>query len=294
VAKPRLIDVLDTLGEAISNAVNAAEIPQNSGIAPGQTVMGWAVTTELTKILALGEMNHLIVLWPLKPSVSPIYSPNDPTSQVPAPPTITLLATESVSGSNDVWTFAGSISGAYNVHLVIDSLYDVLVQTTNGQTLTAFVAAAVTAITDADIPGVRASQIGNELLIAGASDIICNISGAGSIATEVDRITRIVQVSTYAPNPMARTLIDDAIIQGVGTVATQYYTLNDGWGLWVRYVGAGETYREKAQSSYSAYEAHSYFTVEYPIVTVSPATQIGVTKLTQQVGSLPSETFYGG
>jgi hypothetical protein len=256
--------------------------------------MGWAVTTELTKILALGEMNHLVVLWPLKPTISPIYNPNDPESQVATPPTIALTVEQSISGPDIVYTFGGSIAGAYNVHLVIDNLYDVLVQTTAGQAISAFVAAAVTAITDADIPGVSASQDGDELLISGASDVICNIGGTGSIATEIDRITRIVQVSTYAPNPMARTLIDDAIVQGVGNVTNQYYTLNDGWGLWVRYAGAGETYREKAQSSYSAFEAHSYFSVEYPIVTVSPATQIGAIKLTEQVGSLPSSITYRG
>jgi hypothetical protein len=284
MATPRLLDVLDALITAISAAINDAQIPQDDELAPGQTVAGWAVTTELTKILSLGQMNHLVVLWPLKPMKGAVYSSNDPYCQVPTPPTVGLTAAVTVVGGAYHIQFGGSVAGVYNIHSIVDGA-DALVTTSNAESLPAVATAVAAAITDLDLSGVSANATGSLVVVTGAFDLACNVGGTGSIAREVDRVTRLIQVTTYAPSPEARTLIDDAIVGRLGTTETDFLTLSDGQALYVRNTYAGEYLNEKAQLSYSAYQAVSLFKVEYPIMVASPATQIGAIALSGSAGA---------
>jgi hypothetical protein len=286
VSKPRLIDALDTLGQAISDAINAAGIPQDNGIAPGQTVLGFAVTTELVKILAQGGMNHLVVLWPLKADLNrAIYSPNDPYCQTEKCPDValnylqTVIAPTFLQQAATQLRYIGLVDQPYNVTLVVNG-ERVLVQAAPPMLLTDVAAAVAAAVNKLGLSGVVATVTQDTVTIPLAYEVVCEVGAAGSVTTEIDRVCRLVQVITYAPNPMARTLLDDAIVQGVGTNISKWFTMSDGQAMLARYVDGGpDRYREKAQSSYSAFEAHSLFRVEYPITVDTPATQIGAVDL---------------
>jgi hypothetical protein len=68
--KPRLIDVLDTLGTAMQAALNNANISLVQ-IGPGQ-----AISTELAQVIAQGNGNSFVALWPLKETDVTRYDPN--------------------------------------------------------------------------------------------------------------------------------------------------------------------------------------------------------------------------
>jgi hypothetical protein len=319
MSKPRLLDVLDTMIDAISAVCNASPVV---GDYPGQTVAGWAVTTELTKILALGGNNYLTVLWPLKPSIGPIYSPNDPFCNYYDIPTSSLTATVTqqnqdtigggggfdVSGAFDIAgfdigetpifeiDFEGTIgTTSQNVVTVLGNAAQCLVATTSDETTTDLATRVAAAINAAGVSTVFALAINQFVFVTGVQQLACNVGVVGSLTTEVDRITRAIQVITYAPSYMPRCQVDDAITQGLGTTETMWLELSDGQAMHVRRCGGHEQYVEKAQSSYSAFEAHTFFMVEYPTTVVTPVVQIGVVKLTEQVGDvLPPQTFYIG
>lgn len=288
MSTPRLIDALDTLGVAISAAINAAQIPADPGLAPGQTVEGWAVTTELTKILAQNGLNHLVVLWPLKSKNETIWNAED--TQISSPPTVDLT----VTNEDGTLTFAGTIPAVYNVHIVFGTIGDVLVQTTAAQTLDDLASAVAAAINAADLPGTSAEASGAAVPVTSPFPFVCNIGGTGSVTQEIMRVSRLVQVSVYAPNPMTRTLIADAILGAIGTakIRERIYPMSDGQALEVFYMD--DDMREKAQSSYSAFEHHIWYRCRYPVTLALPATQIGAIKATRTIDEMePQTSFYG-
>lgn len=284
--KPRLYDVLDTLGEAISAAVNAGLVDAEL-TCPGQTYNGHAVTTKLAAILSNLNGNHAVVLWPLAARPTTRYS----SSEFPkvTPPTVNL--TREIA--ENVITFGGTVNGTYNVHTVLGNYADAFVQTTNGQTPAQVAAAVAAAINTLDLAGITAMAVGTAMTIDGVDVFECNIGGTGSIQRTVGLQTRLIQVSVYAPDPDTRTVVGQAVIDNIGTTDDHCLLMSDGQALNI-FLGQGESFVEKAQSSYSAFEWHIFFEVEYPITQTHAATQVGVIETIPVKNGQTFATIYNG
>lgn len=281
-AKPRLTDVLDTIGTAIAVAINSAGITTPCQVGPGTVV-----STQIAEILAQGAGNSVVALWPLPANNDERFSPID--GAITVMPVPTLVA----SVSAEVITFSG-IPEVCNVHTVINHAADALVVPAVGQTLAQVAANVASAVNALALPGVSASASGAQVTFSGAFDLFCNVGVDGTYTQEVMRISRGVQATVYSPDPLTRTTIADAIISLVGTALVHWYTLSDGQPLYVRFnMRAGDKLEERAQASYSAYEECIVFETQYPITVTSIVTPVGVVELVS-ANNAPVTSYIGG
>jgi hypothetical protein len=299
-ANGQLDDVLTTLGQAISAAINAA------GFAPpGQTFKGQILSTELAKILGKGQGNYAIALFPGADVNETCYSPGDRPVPTPAPQTLT------VSQEGDQLTFGGTLNvdDPVNVHMLLNGhsfvvqypslvcwLDAVVIEVPTGSagTIAEFVATIAADINAAAISGVTATAVEDTLTTDGLHALSATIAGVGSVQYEVGRFKQLVQVSVYAPDPLTRLQVGDAIRRRVGSASAHVLTLSDGITQCPNFLAGGKLV-EKAQSSYGAFEWHFGFDVTYPIVEVVETYEVGVVALTTTVAKFsPVKSFVGG
>lgn len=288
---PGLLDALETLQDTISAIINADPTAGMAGGAwPGQTVPGWAVSTDLAAILAQGQHNHEIVIWPGEAKNTTRYSPYDDFLVTVATGTPTVAA--AVVGSNVVATFAGVFTSSITVVFLINGKL-VVVPATAPMTLAALATLCANAINAAAITGVTATPSGAGVSIAGAFFVKVNISGQGTVAYEVGRQLWGMLVTVYGADPFTRLTLGQAITNNLGTsmASTRSLSMSDGNKMFVL-AASGSALCEKAQSSYSAYEWHIPFDVEIPIIEMTKTYQVAVVDLTTQIDKYPPVQSY--
>jgi hypothetical protein len=264
----RLNDVLSALANAVDAAINAAGITN-----PNQVGIGKPNYEDLTKIISAGQMQVTLYT-----DTSGVRNTTRffPSWQVKTPLNVTLSAV--VSGN--AVTFSGAVptSGPqFNVHTLVGSpLQDVLVQTVPGDTLASIAVKVVAGING--LPGMTATANGNGFTVSGSANLICNVGGTATLAQEVSRISRLVDVTIYTADPDLRAAVEDAVLAQVGTVAASRLVLPDGTKVWCRYHTSG--WVDDKQLDYSIYESHVCFTMEYGVLQTQTATQIGAIETT--------------
>lgn len=266
----RLNDVLTALANAVNAAINSSGITT-----PTQVGIGKPNFEDLTKIITAGEMQVTIYT-----DDSGIRNTTRffPRWQVKTPLNVTLAA--AVSG-NTV-TFSGTVPASgtqFNVHTLLgDPLTDSLVQTVPTDTPSTIAAKCAAAINTLALSGVTASASGAVLTVNGTATIICNVGGSATIAQEVSRVSRLVQVIAYTADPDIRAAVEDAIISQVGTSASPRLSLADGTRAWCRYHSSA--WVDDKQQDFSMYESHICYTLEYGVLQTQTATQIGAVQAT--------------
>lgn len=309
--KPRMIDVLDTLGAAIQAACTA-----NCPIIPHQVGPGWVLSTQLAEILAQGNGNSATALWPLPETDASRFSSNE--GQIYTPPTVTLFATVAAAGFNEamdsglgfydsdqgafdllpgpgssfIVTFTG-IPMACNVHTVINTVGDAFIQPTAEMALSDVANALCAAVIALDVPGITALASGPSVVIGGALTVECNIGGIGYLERVVAQVRRPIQASIYSPDPTTRTILFEVMRSYIGTNDSHWLTMSDGQLLYVE-IGSRSMPVEKAQSSYSAFEYHMVFETEYPVTTLTPVAVLGVVENEITENNSEPETVYVG
>lgn len=280
----RINDVLTAFGQNVSSAINTY-----SGITtPSQTIVGWPNFEDLTKIIQQGQYLVSIFDTGKTRDTSRFY----PQWMKLSDPNVTLTA--SISGN--VITFAGTVpsSGSqFNVHTLVGApLQDTLVQTVAGDTPSTVATKVKNAIVAAGIPGVSATVSGTSVTVTGSPNIKCNIGGSATLAREVARHKRTIQVSMWCPNPQIRASVGDAISANVGVkgLSTKFITLPDGTNVWAEWYSSADV--DDKQADYSVFIRHLFFNLEYGVLQYQQATQIGAIQETWQVQgvTLPSIT----
>lgn len=289
ITKPRLIDALDTLAQAIHDAVTRANILNDlDQPLPFQVGAGNVVATEIGTILARGHGNTAIGLWPLPAKYVTRYNPDDEPYYTPPQVKLTAAVDENVI------TFSGASVARYNVHTVLDGIGDAVIQTSPLQGLDAVAAAVAAQINALGLPGVSATSVGPAVTIDGAFEVFCNVGGAGTLSREVNRISRGIVASVYSPDALTRTSVGETIMSAVGTTLKHWYFMSDGQGLYA--MQSANSLREEAQDSYSSFEYHITFETEYPITSTVALVQVGVVESVVSVTPNPSPvtSFIGG
>lgn len=283
MSKPRLQDVAETIQVYVAGLLNAAGITQK-----GQVVVGWPATPDLTQILGQAGEQWQVSVWPCDDTKN--TSRYEATSFKLASPNVPMTAT--VAG--DILTFGGSVIAGLNVHTFVGRfLQDAFYQTTSLDTLGSVAVGVQNAINALSVSGVAAAASGDSTTITGSPLLRCNVGGAGLVsAKEVGRVSRSVQVSVWAPDPVIRWALADPIITGAGEADSTYLTLSDGTPMFVLY--ECDSMRDKAQSSYSLYEHHMRFHVEYGIIKYLQGTQVESVEITETLNGGTPVTFVGG
>jgi hypothetical protein len=244
----------------------------------------------LTKIITAGEAQ--VTIYPDKAS-SRNVTRFFPQWVVKTPLNVTLEA--SVNGN--ALTFAGSIplSGSqFNVHTLLGSpLQDVYVPTVAGDTPNTIATKVAAAIIASAIPGVSAVASGATVNTSGSPNLVCNVGGSATLAQEVGRDCLAIQISVWAPDEAIRGDIEDAIVSSVGTVATPRITLPDGSKAVVRR-RIPPFWSDDHEQDFSMYMSHMFYTVEYAILQMQKATQIGAWRVDRQVGGVTLPSIYEG
>lgn len=275
----RIDDVLAALctaaGAAITNAnvVGSSFTVQPKGtlasVQPGQVLPGWPLVTEMVNILGQGAGEWQVTAWPIgKPKATTRYSPYDGPG-ITAP---TIPLTSTIAGA--VITFGGSVATApLYIHTVVNGVADAFVATTPSQALSSVASAVAAAVNALALSGVSASASGAAVTLAGVHAFDCNIVGdSGSVSYEIARFERAIQLSTWASDPVTRSLISGALESLGGTLQT-FLPLADGSSMYVS--SEGSDVDDDSQSSYSLYIGHQVLSVEYGVMAVVSTAQVG-------------------
>lgn len=291
----RLDDVLTTLGNGIKAAISGLEgatfINQKNvevAIQNGQIIRGNPLITEVGNILAAGDGNWQIQLWPLKAKV---FSPLPPTENwVANLPTSPLLA--AVTTSTITFSLTGAIGSPINVHTVFGDLADAYVQAVVGDTPTSVAAKVAAAINALALDGISATAAAGVVSVTSNVSFLCNVGASGTIAYPVGRFQRGVQISVWASDPYTRSMLEEAIEENVGTSFNTFLLLPDGTAL--RVINDGVGWDDDSQSAGSLFLGHLVYTVIYTIMLTSPATPVGAIKLLTSGPRDTSGTVYVG
>jgi hypothetical protein len=177
-------------------------------------------------------------------------------------------------------TFSGAVQAGLNVHVIGGwPTKDVYYRTTgNEPTLAALAIAINAACISAGLPGVPYGDT-----IQFATPVTCNVGGTGSIVREssrkLERVKAIVLARSadneVSPELGLRSAIGHAIISQIGAPLTDNLQLDDGTFEIIR--NRSNWFMDKSQSNYGMSEYHLMYELNYGILDVIPATQIGST-----------------
>ncbi len=308
MSKPALLDALETIKNAVGVAVAVAAIPNKVQVFAGQPI-----GPELTKILAQNDAEAVVTVMPMPGAQNTARyerkffqtsAPNTALSaQISPLNVITFAGTvaqnlaedvaiggEDATGGEDV-----AIGGFYNVHTLLAGYpaYDAYVQATPSMSMAGLATAVAAAITALGLSGVTASASGQQVTVIGANVKYCNVGSAGTIAREISRVMRRIQVSVYSSDPFTRFAVGDAIYQSIGDAISLFLTLNNGSQLYCRY--ASDALDETSQNEYTLYVHHFIFDCEYGIIQTATATQIGAVTLGDTIANFqPQTAIFGG
>jgi hypothetical protein len=307
VAKPALVDALETIKNALPAAIAASGVSNK-----GQGFIGQPIGPEVTKILAQNDAEYVVYVFPNgsgsnttryeKRFISLAAPPNGLTAAISPLNVVTFAGTlspdfaddtsgaEDVQGGEDV-----AIAAIYNVYVLLAGYPNVAayVQTTNGMTLGGLAAALAVQINALGLSGVTAAAVGAALTVTGANVKYCNIGSAGTIAREVGRVHRMIQVSVWSSDPIVRFAVGDAILQGIGTDAALFLQMNNGSELYCRY--ASDALDETSENEYTLFVQNFIFECEYGVIQIVPAYQIEEVQATETIANFsPATAILGG
>lgn len=267
MAKPIEQDVLETIRSAVTSALSAAATAGNISTT-GQVVVGWPASTQLTEILANAQSQ--VSLYMLEGGKQDTRYPPEWVSI--AQPNVPLIAT--VSGGTV--TFSGSVVAGLNIHTFVGNiLQDAYYQTVLEDNLASVATHVASAINALAISGVTATPSGNGLSVTGSYSLACNIGASSvAIAREAHLWQRCVQISIWAPDPNTRYAMTDPILSSIGTIDNSFLTLSNGMTMRIYNSGRQSWNKDKLQLSYSCYQAHYIFDVEYYSIAQTTSSQI--------------------
>lgn len=291
-----LDSVLNAIRREVTNAINAAGIPQQ-----GQVIKGWPTAPQLVEILAQPTSEWQVSIYPLPSRPGTRWIDDDLGTTAPI---VYLLG--SVSGNTLTLTGAGvpaiDTTTDVNIHAFIKGVNaDVFAIGSPGDDPSATAIDVANAVNALSLPGITATPTANTVVLSGAVWQSVNIGGTGTRSTEATRLKRMVQVTVWStgdatsPQGVDSTLrfaILDAILTNLGTRRKHFIRADDGTQVYIS--SHGDTADDDSQSSYSLYASFIYFDIEYSLASVTPATQIGVAIPTTTVDSTLITTDYIG
>jgi hypothetical protein len=177
-----------------------------------------------------------------------------------------------------VVTFSGTVSAGLNIFVIGGWPTKTVYYQTTGleSSLTALAGAVASGTTSA---GLSSTQDGPTLSYA--VPVKCNIGGTGSIVRESsrkrERILAVVLARSADDevNPLLglRSAIGHAIISQIGSQVTDNLALDDGTLEIIR--NRSNWFVDRSESAYGIAEYHLLYEVNYGILEITPATQIG-------------------
>ena len=285
----RITDVLSSMCQAVVIALD------NNGVTtiPGQVYIGWPVLTSVAEIIGQGQWQISVIDLPDYKNAtrfSPVYYQN-------ATPTISLVATVApISSTQGTITFSGIPVAGYNIHAFLNGVAaDAFYQTAPGDALSGVATGVASAINTVSLSGVTASATGPVVTVTGASKIKCSIGTSGPfLTTEIRRVEQGIQVSIWAPDPFQRASLSESILSTIGSVLQPFLPLSD--GTYMRCKFRTQSQPDISQSSYSIYERHIVFDVEYGIMSTISGTTIDavVAEPTVEISEISSTVYIGG
>jgi hypothetical protein len=188
-----------------------------------------------------------------------------PTERKVSVPPVTSIT---VTTTDNTATFAGAVNAPQYATVVINTTataYSYPIQVTDNPTT---IAAALAVL----IPG--ASAMGAKLTVPGQI-LAVRIGAAGTLARELRRQLRAIQLTIFAPSDALRTAVGlpiDAALAAVDRIA-----LPDGYGGRLLYTHAIEL--DSAQLV-KIYERRMFYTVDYPTTDATPGYEITAPNVT--------------
>jgi len=281
---------LDVALQAIVNALAPVLTAANLTADPGQVFVGWPTAAELHEVAHQPGAGSQVSVWPLDVGGASEARYHD-TTQIVTPPAPGTTAT--LDETLQIVTFggtptAGDVVHAFFGHPLSDAFYKVNAGDT-AATISTEIAAAVDALA---VPGVSATASGDATTLTGAFFQRVNVGGTGTLMREINRIKGMVQVSIWAPNGAARSLIGEAILATIGGTNQPFLPMPDGTALRIAY--SHPKWWDKGQQSYSVYRWDLIFEVEYGITQTLPGTQVEGTALTVTLDNDSPTTVVSG
>jgi hypothetical protein len=274
---------METLQNAANNAINAA-----GWATPNQVVVGLPASTELVKIL--NQKQTIVSISDRGTSRNVSRYPKNDTFDLPEP-----ACPLSASVDDGVITFAGTSGAGINVLLFFGTPVRAAYLSPGAtDTLETIATNAAAAINELAIAGVVATASGDGLSVTGSPQLQCNVGASnGSVAREVQRVARSLDLIVWASSPQQRFDLADILTEAIGTEDSRYFFLSDGTPLEVEQLMDGHI--DSAQSSYSLWEHHIILAVEYGVLKTTPATKIlAVSSATSIDGAVPITDVTGG
>lgn len=287
MAKPRIQDVLESIRDAITAALNAAISAGNLASTPAQVVVGWPASTELVNIINQSEYQVSVFLLP---GGKMIMDEAPQTFPVPGQ-SVPLMA--AVSGN--AITFSGSVVAGLNVHAFVGApLSDAYYQTLSGDSLASVATAVKNRIITLSLPGISASVSGDVTTVTGSPYVSCNV-GLSTVALQRECVylQKSVQVSVWCSNPMVRYAVVEPILESIGTTDNSFLTLSDGMAMRIQNSGRGNWYNDKMQSAYSTYVEHIIFDVEFFVTKSLSGAQVESLEEETSINNATAENLIG-
>lgn len=271
----RLADTLKAIRSTVNNAISAAGVTD-----PIEVLVGYPTWTEGTKVWAQPVDPGFVTIFQL-PDVRMVTRYRPEWAQV-GPTTVAFSATFTTAQVAFASVSAPSAAGT-TIHVFFRApgtqVYDAHYTTVANDTPSTVATAVATAITALAVSGVSAAAVGNAVNLTGAAFTAVNVGGFASAHKEVARVSRTVQVSIWVSSPWSRYAIQNAISSTLGAVDNCWLTLPDGGRVLI--LPKGEVFDDKSQESTNVYIAHLTFHVEYGVVQIATATQIGAVSVQQ-------------
>lgn len=267
---------------AVQNGITSA-VSNYSGVnMPAQCIIGWPNFEDLTKIIQQGQYQV---------SIYDDGKVRDTTRFFPqwmAKSPVNVQMTAAVSGNTI--TFGGTVQPNLNVWTFFGApISGVLYQTKFNDTLNTVASGVASAVISG---GGSAGASGSVTTVNSTPYVQCNVGGSGVLAREVSRQRRTIQVTVWAADPLTRDAIAETIetyVGAKGSRVSQFLPIGDGTNVWVDYQTSCN--RDDKQSDYSMYTRDIFYTMEYGLLQIQTATQIGIAQETWQVDGLTLPTI---
>jgi hypothetical protein len=306
--KPIEQDVLETVRSAVKVALASAATAGNLD-AVAQVIVGWPTSTELDKILSQAQSQVSVYLLAggkqdtrYAPEYVSVSAPNVPLTAEVVDDTLTFSG--SVIPGLNIHTFFGSpLVDAYFQTVTGDNLQSVATKTQNAinelavQGISASATGASVKITQdlsfatPDLVNLNSPMALDEsgaLNQAGSLDggsssgnitspwyLSCNIGASVvPLVREAQLLQNSVQVSVWCPDPNTRFAMIDPLLSSIGTIDNSFLTLSNGMSMRIQFSGRQNWNNDKLQLSYSCYEAHLVYDVEYYAVSSISGSQV--------------------
>lgn len=171
---------------------------------------------------------------------------------------------------------SGVVTPGDNIFFFVNRIYDFHAQAVVGSTYVSIWTEIANEINAASI-GVTATVNGDTITVADDPTLISHIYshayGHGFVKTEIARLQRRNQITVWAPTPIIRDLVSEAVL--VALCSNNHYTLADNSIAYVRF--AGSVINDFHQSAGIFLESLFYLG-EYPVYMIDRVAIVGAVK----------------